>query len=263
MEGLDTRQNKEMEALVKRQNEQKTPRELFLAVCHILGQHCLTNGYFEFLTLNSLCKQLIIEKRGSRMTKPIRIYLSQYLFMPKKEELFREVSNFQQVHETLQDPLLESVRKFDALTRAVRQIEARTIPTKICFLIEEKEYFRLKQNYLYWLLMSNPQRFIQELKNLCDKEYLTKSPSELIVRFRFLRESKFPQELLDPDDNYMARGFYMIFPKGGGDNIPSKIFDIFISINSESCCGISFSDFKEHNELKFYLEIYYVLTKQI
>ena len=263
MEELVKRRYKEMEELVKRQNGKKTPRELFLTVCHILGKHCLSNGYFEFLTLNSLCKQLRIETHGSRMAKPIRNDLSQNFFMPKYEVLFREASNFQQVHETLQDPLFASVRQIDALTRAVRQIEVRTIPTKICFLIEENEYFSLKRNYLYWLLESNPQRFIQELKILCDTIYLTKSSSELMLRIRFLKDSKFPQELLDPDDNYMARGFYIIFPKVGGDNIPSKIFDIFISINSESCCGISFNNFKKKNELNFYVEIYNALTKQI
>ena len=84
-----------------------------------------------------------------------------------------------------------------------------------------------------------------------------------MLRTRFLRDTKFPKELLDQDDNYMARGFYVFFGKGDINYVPSKIFDIFISINSESCCGISFNNFKKKNELNFYVEIYNALTKQI
>ena len=64
-----------------------------------------------------------------------------------------------------------------------------------------------------------------------------------MLRTRFLRDTKFPKELLDQDDNYMARGFYVFFGKGDINYVPSKIFDIFISLNYEKYYHKSFNDF--------------------
>jgi hypothetical protein len=139
-----------MNVLIKKHNGQKSLNWRFLEVCHILGKHCLSNGYFEFLILNSLCKNLQIRTSNSEG------YVS---IIPN-----RQIKQNNKIFS-----------RFGPLCAAVSEIENRTIPIKICFLIEENEYFSLKRNYLCLLLESNPQRLIKELKILCDTVYLTKS----------------------------------------------------------------------------------------
>lgn len=97
---------------------------------------------------------------------------------------------------------------------------------------------------------------IDHLKEESDRLYLSMSPQELKIRFEYLKGGNFPAELLISitNDSYLARGFFLMWSRGGEMHKPTNIMNNDLSINIDN-----FDHWKEKNERRFYESIYTAL----
>lgn len=98
---------------------------------------------------------------------------------------------------------------------------------------------------------------LQTLRRECDEQYLKYNYNKIELSqslAAITNHKEFPNDLTDPDQTFIGRGFFILWLRGGEQNKPTAIFDVSMEINTSK-------EWVVENERKFFEVIHEVLVQ--
>lgn len=95
--------------------------------------------------------------------------------------------------------------------------------------LNDKQFEKIKKNFYNDI----PNIPLQTLRRESDEQYMLCNQIKLSETLASItKHPEFPEDLVDPDQTFLARGFYILWLRDYYKSTPSKIFDLSMEINT-------------------------------